>query len=70
MGAGSNGSYVDEMRMMQPIGSKYHIAANHLCSVAALTDSTGALVERYKYDANGRQGIMNQNGTVSYSPSD
>jgi hypothetical protein len=38
--------------------------------VAALTDSTGAVVERYKYDPYGKQGIMNTNGTVSYCPSD
>jgi RHS repeat-associated protein len=56
--------------MMKAGGSKYYYASNHLYSVAALTDSTGAVVERYKYDAYGRQGIMNQNGTVSYSPSD
>ncbi len=56
--------------MMKAGGSKYYFATNHLYSVAALTDSTGAVVERYKYDAYGRQGIMNQNGTVSYCPSD
>jgi RHS repeat-associated protein len=70
MGAGSYGSYVDEPLMMKAGGSKYYFATNHLYSVAALTDSTGAVVERYKYDAYGRQGIMNQNGTVSYNPSD
>ncbi len=56
--------------MIKAGGSKYYFATNHLYSVAALTDSTGAVVERYKYDAYGRQGIMNTNGTVSYTPSD
>jgi RHS repeat-associated protein len=64
------GSYVDEPLMMKAGGSKYYYATNHLYSVAALTDSTGAVVERYKYDAYGKQGIMNTNGTVSYCPSD
>jgi len=64
------GSYVDKPQMMKAGQNKYYFATNHLYSVAALTDSTGAVVERYKYDAYGRQGIMNQNGTVSYCPSD
>ena len=62
------GSYVDEPLMMKAGGSKYYFATNHLYSVAALTDSTGAVVERYKYDAYGRQGIMNTNGKLSGRP--
>jgi hypothetical protein len=37
--------------MMKAGGSKCYFATNHLYSVAALTDSTGAVVERYKYDS-------------------
>jgi len=64
------GSYVDEPLMMKAGGSKYYYASNHLYSVAALTDANGQVVERYKYDAYGRQGILASNGVVSYTPSD
>jgi|SRR5271154_6659299 len=47
------GSYVDEPLMMKAGQNTYNSATNHLYSVAALTDSTGAVVERYKYDTGG-----------------
>ncbi len=50
------GSYVDELLMVQPVGSKYDIATNHLCSLVVLADSTGAVVERCKYDEYDRLG--------------
>jgi RHS repeat-associated protein len=37
---------------------------NHLYSVAALTDATGAVVERYSYSAYGAQTIKNAGGTI------
>jgi hypothetical protein len=43
------GSYVDEPLMMKAAQNKYYYATNHLYSVVAFTDSTGAVVERYKY---------------------
>jgi hypothetical protein len=48
------GSYVDEPLMMKAGHNKYHFATNHPYSVAALTDGTGVVAERYKYDAGGR----------------
>lgn len=67
------GSYVDEPLMMVT-GSggslaKYYYHANHLYSVAALSSSSGAVVERYKYDAYGKQTPMVPNGTTSYATS-
>ncbi len=52
----SHGSYVDELLAIVsgsggPTQMKY-AHSNHLYSIAALTDNTGAVVERYRY---GRQ---------------
>lgn len=43
---------------------RYYPHYNHLYSVAALTDSTGAVVERYSYDAFGKQAITAPGGAV------
>ncbi len=43
------GSYVDEPLMMVLRDRKYYYHSNHLYSVAALSDSTGAVKERYRY---------------------
>ena len=64
------GSYVDEPLMMKAGGQNYYYATNRLYSVAAISDQTGAVVERYKYDAYGKQGILAPNGVVAYKPSD
>jgi RHS repeat-associated protein len=62
------GSYVDEPLMMQAgagvVASRYFYHANHLYSVAALTDSAGEVVERYSYDAHGRRTVLSPNGVV------
>lgn len=66
------GSYVDEVLCYQQtvggIVARYYPHYNHLYSVAALTDSTGVVVERYTYDAYGRQTITSAGG-VSRSKS-
>lgn len=66
------GSYVDEVLCYQQtvggIVARYYPHYNHLYSVAALTDSSGAIVERYTYDAYGRQTITSGGG-VSRSKS-
>ncbi len=64
------GSYVDEPLLMKTPVDRFYYSSNHLYSVAAITDQSGQVVERYKYDAYGRQGILASNGVVSYSPSD
>ena len=56
--------------MMKAGGQNYYYATNRLYSVAAISDQTGAVVERYKYDAYGKQGILAPNGVVAYKPSD
>jgi len=43
---------------------KYFVHANHLYSPAALTDFARTVVERYRYDAYGKQTITNSTGTV------
>jgi RHS repeat-associated protein len=66
------GSYVDEVvAYQQTVGGivgRYYPHYNHLYSVAALTDSTGAVVERFTYDAYGRMTITSAGG-VSRSKS-
>ena len=62
------GSYIDEvLAYMQTVGGntqRFYPHANHLYSVAALTDSTGAVVERYSYNAYGKQTITSATGAV------
>ena len=68
------GSYVDEPIVMidGPVEenrfSYYH--ANHLYSVAALTDSAGNVVERYRYDAYGDMTVedVDGDGTLKGNP--
>ena len=62
--------YVDEPLMMKAGGQNYYYATNRLYSVAAISDQSGAVVERYKYDAYGKQGILAPNGVIAYKPSD
>jgi RHS repeat-associated protein len=61
------GTYVDEVvAYRQTVGGvigTYYPHYNHLYSVAALTDST-TVVERYTYDAYGRQTITSGGGVV------
>jgi RHS repeat-associated protein len=58
------GSYIDEPLMMSTGGSAYYYHANNLYSVAALTDSGGSVVERYRYDPYGKVTILAANGTT------
>jgi len=64
------GSYVDEPLVMRAAGNRYYYASNRLYSVAAITSQAGQVVERYKYDAYGKQGVLAENGVVVYKPSD
>jgi RHS repeat-associated protein len=64
------GTYVDEPLLMRANGTKYYYASNRLYTVAAITNQTGQVVERYKYDAYGKQAILADNGSVAYKPSD
>jgi RHS repeat-associated protein len=64
------GSYVDEPLLLRANGNRYYYATNRLYSVAAITSQAGQVVERYKYDAYGKQAILADNGVVAYKPSD
>jgi RHS repeat-associated protein len=48
---------------------RYYLHANHLYSIAALSDSTGTVVERYQYDAMGQRTILAANGITVLSAS-
>ncbi|HYE04514.1 MAG TPA: RHS repeat-associated core domain-containing protein [Planctomycetota bacterium] len=59
------GTYVDEPLALirgSEIRSYYH--ANSLYSVAALTDATGAVIERYRYDAYGKRTVLSADGAT------
>ncbi len=43
--------------------------ANHLYSVAALTDSSGAVVERYRYDSYGNRTVLAADGVTTRTAS-
>jgi len=49
--------------MVSGVGTKHYFHQNHLYSVAAMTNSTGAVVERYRYDAYGKRTVTNAGGT-------
>jgi RHS repeat-associated protein len=63
-----HGTYVDEvLAYVTGTGAnhtRYYPHANHLYSVAALTDGAGQVVERYTYNAYGTQTITSANGVV------
>jgi len=57
-------SYVDEpVMMVTGASTKHYFHQNHLYSVAAMTNSAGAVVERYRYDAYGKRTVTNAAGT-------
>jgi RHS repeat-associated protein len=56
------GNYVDEAITMDRNGQTYYYHQNSLLSVAAMTDSTGSVVERYRYDAYGGVSITDGAG--------
>jgi RHS repeat-associated protein len=62
------GAYIDEaMHVMTGAGAsavRYYPHQNHLYSPVGLTDNTGAVVERYKYDAYGKRTIYDAAGTI------
>ncbi|MBL7214723.1 MAG: hypothetical protein ISS71_03485 [Phycisphaerae bacterium] len=45
------GNYIDEVLVMDDGANDYFYLHDHLYSPVALTDSAGAVVERYEYDA-------------------
>jgi RHS repeat-associated protein len=61
-----HGTYVDEVLAVAStvVGQTKvnYVHANHLYSVAALTDTAGLVVERYTYNAYGKQTILSPNG--------
>ncbi|QSB02663.1 RHS repeat protein [Methylomonas sp. EFPC1] len=62
------GNYVDEVVVYQTsvngTTSRYYPHYNYLYSVAALTDTAGQIVERYKYDPYGKQTISSGLGSA------
>ncbi len=67
------GSYVDELLAILPasgvVGERKFVHANHLYSVAALTDNSGSVVERYRYDAYGQRTVLAADGITTRSSS-
>jgi RHS repeat-associated protein len=52
------GNYIDEPLLMNDGANDYYYAQDHLYSTAALLDNTGAVVERYEYDAYGQPYVL------------
>jgi len=57
------GNYIDEVLTMNRGGQTYYYHQNSLWSVEAITDVTGAAVERYSYDAYGQASVFTGSGT-------
>ena len=55
------GNYIDEVLVMNDGADDTYYAHDHLYSPAALLDDTGAVVERYEYDACGKVAILAPN---------
>jgi RHS repeat-associated protein len=58
------GNYIDEALACDTGSTRYYFHQNSLWSVHALTDFSGAVVERYAYDAYGKLTVLDAN----YSP--
>ncbi|MFC1782657.1 RHS repeat domain-containing protein [Planctomycetota bacterium] len=65
------GNYIDEVLVMvDPNAAEdYYYAHNHLYSPTALLDETGAIIERYDYDAYGRPYFLEPNMVLSATQS-
>ena len=57
------GTSIDDILSMHRNGQDYYYHKNHLGSVMAITDSTGAIVETYDYDPYGTPTFYNATGT-------
>jgi RHS repeat-associated protein len=59
---------VDELLAILPasgvVADRKFVHSNHLYSVAALTDNSGSVVERYRYDAYGQRTVLAADGTT------
>ena len=61
--------YVDEPLALITPTAKYYYHANHLYSVAALTNNVGVVVERYRYDAYGQRTVLAADGITTRTAS-
>jgi RHS repeat-associated protein len=50
-------------------GQRFYAHANHLYSVAALTDAAGTVVERYRYDSFGNRTVLAADGVTTRAAS-
>ena len=46
-------------------GQRFYVHANHLYSVAAITNSAGAVVERYRYSSYGERTVLTADGVTT-----
>jgi len=60
---------VDEPLALITPTAKYYYHANHLYSVAALTNNVGVVVERYRYDAYGQRTVLAADGITTRTAS-
>src|SRR5207253_2327626 len=58
------GNYIDEVLTMDRAARTFYYHANHLYSIAALTNAAGNVVERYRYDTYGKRTVLAPNGTT------
>ncbi len=63
------GNYIDEVLVMCRNSTDYYYLHDHLYSPVAILSATGAVVERYEYDAYGKVTIWNAAFTTMYTTS-
>src|SRR5690606_31908685 len=61
--------YLDDLASYTVGSTRYFVHSNHLYSPAAVTTSTGAVAERYRYDAYGKRTVLNAGGTTELGTS-
>ena len=57
------GAYVDDVLLKHGSGGSAYYHKNHQFSIAALTDATGSVAERYTYDAYGAVAVYDAGGS-------
>lgn len=58
------GEYIDELLLFTSNSIKYYYSTNGLYSIAAMTDQSGSVVERYKYSSYGERSVLNSMGST------
>ncbi|MCK6486953.1 MAG: hypothetical protein L6R48_01205 [Planctomycetes bacterium] len=60
----THGTYIDEVLAFDVGAVRSFVSGNHLYSPTAVTSAAGTVVERFRYDAYGKQAVLAPDGTL------